>query len=39
MVVEEVIPFLEDSVKILAAEGAAEVGIKTFTGKMTGRFR
>lgn len=31
--VEEVKPFLEENVKILAAETAAEIGIKTFYGK------
>ncbi len=36
LIVEEVIPFLEDSVKILAAEQAAEIGIKTFYGKNEG---
>ncbi|MBI5604602.1 MAG: indolepyruvate ferredoxin oxidoreductase [Deltaproteobacteria bacterium] len=36
LIVEEVIPFLEDSVKILAAEQAAEIGIKTFYGKNDG---
>lgn len=36
MVVEEVIPFLEESVKILAAERAGEIGIKTFYGKNDG---
>jgi len=33
LVVEEVIPFLEENVKIIAAERAAEIGIKTFHGK------
>lgn len=36
LIVEEVISFLEDSVKILAAEQAAEIGIKTFYGKNDG---
>jgi indolepyruvate ferredoxin oxidoreductase alpha subunit len=36
LIVEEVLPFLEDSVKILAAEQAAEIGIKTFYGKNDG---
>ena len=36
MIVEEVLPFLEDHVKILAAEQAFEVGAKTFYGKNDG---
>ena len=36
LIVEEVIPFLEDTVKILAAEEAKEIGIKTFYGKKDG---
>ena len=36
LIVEEVIPFLEDNVKILAAELAAKVGIKRFHGKRDG---
>jgi indolepyruvate ferredoxin oxidoreductase alpha subunit len=36
MVVEEVLPFLEENLKILAAEKAAEIGIKTFYGKNDG---
>lgn len=36
LIVEEVIPFLEDNVKIIAAEGAAEIGLKTFYGKNDG---
>ncbi len=36
LIVEEVISFLEDNVKILAAESAAKVGIKTFYGKSDG---
>lgn len=36
LIVEEVIPFLEESVKILAAEQVAEIGIKTFYGKNEG---
>jgi indolepyruvate ferredoxin oxidoreductase alpha subunit len=36
LIVEEVLPFLEESVKILAAETAHEVGIKTFYGKNDG---
>jgi len=34
--VEEVLPFLEENVKVLAAEEAAEIGIKTFYGKNDG---
>ncbi len=33
LVVEEVIPFLEENVKILASEMASEIGIKSFFGK------
>lgn len=36
MIVEEVLPFLEEQVKILAAERAGEIGIKTFYGKNDG---
>ncbi len=36
LIVEEVIPFLEESVKILAAELAPKIGIKTFFGKRNG---
>jgi len=36
MIVEEVIPFLEENVKVLAAEKAGEVGIKKFYGKNEG---
>jgi indolepyruvate ferredoxin oxidoreductase alpha subunit len=36
MFVEEVLPFLEENVKILAAEKAREVGVKTFYGKNEG---
>jgi len=36
MVVEEVLPFLEENVKILAAEQAGKIGIKTFYGKNDG---
>ena len=36
LIVEEVIPFLEESVKILAAEQAREIGVKTFYGKNEG---
>jgi len=34
--VEEVLPFLEENVKILAAEMAGEIGVKTFHGKNDG---
>ncbi|HPX82506.1 MAG TPA: thiamine pyrophosphate-dependent enzyme [Syntrophales bacterium] len=34
--VEEVAPTLEDHVKIIAAETAAEIGVKTFYGKKSG---
>jgi len=37
LVVEEVLPFLEDNVKILAAEMAPEIGIKHFYGKKAGQ--
>jgi indolepyruvate ferredoxin oxidoreductase alpha subunit len=36
LVVEEVLPFLEDNVKILAADMAPEIGIKHFYGKKSG---
>ena len=36
LIVEEVRPFLEEHVKILAAGMAQEIGIKTFYGKETG---
>jgi indolepyruvate ferredoxin oxidoreductase alpha subunit len=36
LIVEEVIPFMEENVKILAAESAGEIGIKTFFGKRDG---
>jgi indolepyruvate ferredoxin oxidoreductase alpha subunit len=36
LVVEEVIPFLEENVKVLAAELAAEIGARTFFGKRDG---
>ncbi len=36
LIVEEVLPFLEDNVKVIAAEAAGEVGIKTFFGKSDG---
>jgi len=38
LMVEEVRPFLEERVKILAAGMAPEMGIKTFYGKETGHF-
>jgi indolepyruvate ferredoxin oxidoreductase alpha subunit len=34
MIVEEVLPFLEENVKVLAAGMLKEIGIKTFYGKM-----
>ena len=36
LIVEEVIPFLEDNIKILAADLAPKIGIKTFFGKNNG---
>ena len=36
LIVEEVLPFIEDQVKILAADWAREIGIKTFYGKYDG---
>lgn len=36
LIVEEVLPFLEENVKILAAEQARDIGIKTFYGKSEG---
>jgi indolepyruvate ferredoxin oxidoreductase alpha subunit len=36
LIVEEVLPFLEEGVKVIAAESAKEVGIKTFYGKNDG---
>jgi indolepyruvate ferredoxin oxidoreductase alpha subunit len=36
LIVEEVIPFLEENVKILAAELASKIGSKTFYGKREG---
>jgi indolepyruvate ferredoxin oxidoreductase alpha subunit len=36
LIVEEVLPFLEEQVKILAAEQAGEIGIKRFYGKNDG---
>ncbi|MFH1079049.1 MAG: thiamine pyrophosphate-dependent enzyme [Pseudomonadota bacterium] len=36
LIVEEVLPFLEENVKVIAAETAREVGIKAFYGKNDG---
>jgi indolepyruvate ferredoxin oxidoreductase alpha subunit len=36
MIVEEVLPTLEENIKVLAAEAAPEVGIKIFYGKHSG---
>jgi len=36
MIVEEVLPTLEENIKVLAAEMAPEIGIKTFYGKRSG---
>ncbi len=36
LIVEEVLPFLEENVKIVAAETAATIGVKTFYGKRDG---
>ena len=36
LVVEEVLPFLEENIKILAAEFGSEIGHKTFFGKREG---
>ena len=36
LVVEEVIPFMEENVKVMAAELAPDIGIKTFFGKNDG---
>ncbi|MBN2282403.1 MAG: 4Fe-4S binding protein [Deltaproteobacteria bacterium] len=35
-IVEEVIPFMEENIKVIAAERAAEIGIKKFYGKNDG---
>jgi len=35
--VEEVLPFMEENIKVLAAELATEIGIKTFYGKNAGQ--
>jgi indolepyruvate ferredoxin oxidoreductase alpha subunit len=36
LIVEEVLPFLEENVKVIAAETASEIGIKKFYGKNDG---
>ena len=36
LIVEEVLPFLEENVKIVAAEYAKDIGVKTFYGKNDG---
>lgn len=36
LIVEEVLPFLEENVKIIAAESSREIGHKKFFGKQTG---
>lgn len=36
MIVEEVLPFLEENVMVLAAEHAKEIGVKSFYGKHDG---
>ena len=36
MIVEEVLPTLEENVKVLAAELAPDIGVKTFYGKRSG---
>lgn len=36
LVVEEVLPFMEENVKVIAAETAGEIGVKTFYGKNDG---
>jgi indolepyruvate ferredoxin oxidoreductase alpha subunit len=36
LIVEEVLPFLEEHVKVIAAEDAKEIGAKTFYGKNDG---
>ncbi len=38
MIVEEVLPFIEDNIKIMAAEQVREIGIKNFYGKNEGYF-
>ena len=39
LVIEEVLSFLEDQVKIIAAESAKEIGVKTFFGKGSGHIQ
>jgi indolepyruvate ferredoxin oxidoreductase alpha subunit len=34
--VEEILPFLEENVKVIAAESAGQIGVKTFYGKNEG---
>ena len=36
LIIEEVIPFLEENIKVLAAELASKIGFKTFYGKREG---
>ncbi len=36
LIIEEVLPFLEENIKIIAAEEAREIGAKTFYGKNSG---
>lgn len=36
MIVEEVLPFLEENIKVVAAEQAKEIGVKKFYGKNDG---
>ncbi|TFG37384.1 MAG: indolepyruvate ferredoxin oxidoreductase, partial [Syntrophobacterales bacterium] len=36
LIVEEVLPFMEENVKVIAAETASEIGIKKFYGKNDG---
>ncbi len=36
LVVEEVLPFMEENIKVIAAENAGEIGVKTFYGKNDG---
>lgn len=38
MVVEEVLPFMEENIKVLAASYPREIGAKTFHGKIDGTF-
>ncbi|MBW1711020.1 MAG: indolepyruvate ferredoxin oxidoreductase [Deltaproteobacteria bacterium] len=37
LIVEEILPFMEENVKVLAAEMAQEIGIKKFYGKHSGQ--